>query len=123
MPISAPPPRIPASEQHSRTTDTRMKPSWCNVADVSPDVLEAVAVTCVKCWKETHQPPPATALYLMDDYKWEIGHQVRLENETAQLAPGDGYQGTLDALPHAAHRATYARGAAAPLAKMLGHVA
>src|SRR5258708_39338832 len=93
------------------------------MADVSPDVLEAVAVTCVKCWKETHQPPPASALYLMDDYKWETGHQVRLENEAAQLARGDGYQGTLDDLQHAAHREMYARGDDAQLDKMLRHVA
>src|SRR5258708_6698709 len=93
------------------------------MADVSPDVLEAVAVTCVKCWKETHQPPPPSALYLMDDYKWETGHQVRLENEAAQLARGDGYQGTLDELQHAAHREMYARsGSDTDLARMLRHV-
>ncbi len=93
------------------------------MADVSPDVLEAVAVTCVKCWKETHQPPPASALYLMDDYKWEVGHQATLENEAAQLARGDGYQGTLDDLQHAAHREMYARsGSDADLARMLRHV-
>ena len=92
-------------------------------AVLAPDVLEAVAATCVKCWKETHRPPPASAIYLMDDYQWEVRCQVRLESDAARLARGSGYQGTLNGLQHAAHREMYARtGDDADLAKMLRHV-
>lgn len=75
------------------------------------------------CWKEAHRPPAASALYLLDDYKWAVTCQVRLEAEAVQLAWDDGYQGTLNDLRHAAHREMYARsGDDAHLARMLRHV-
>ena len=93
------------------------------MADVSPDVLEAVAVTCVTCWKETHRPPLASAIYLMDDYKWAVRCQLGLEGTAMKMAWQDGYQGTADELRLAAHREMYARGDDAQLDKMLRHVA
>ena len=93
------------------------------VADLAPDVLEAVAATCLRCWKETHRPPPASALYLMDDYKWEVTCQLRRQDVAQQMAWDSGYEGTLDDLQYAAHREMYARsGDDADLAAMLRHV-
>ncbi len=92
-----------------------------NLAAV-PDLLEMVTTTCVQCWIEAHRPPPASAIYLMDDYNWALTCQIRLENQAVQLACKYGYQGTLDDLRHAAHREMYARGDDAQLTKMLRHV-
>jgi len=91
-------------------------------AAVAPDVLEAVAAACVECWKETLQIPPASALYLMDDYLWAVSCQRRLQDAAAQLAREHGYQGTLNDLLIAAHREMYARGDDAQLARMLRHI-
>lgn len=89
---------------------------------LAPDLLEAVAATCAKCWRETHRPPPASAIYLMDDYKRAVTCQLRLEDTAARLAWEHGYQGTLNDLQLAAHREMYGRGDDAQLAKMLRHV-
>ncbi len=90
---------------------------------LEPDVLEAIAATCARCWKDAHPPPPATAIYLMDDYKWEAVRQLRLQSEAAQLARDSGHHGSLNDLQHAAHREMYARsGDGTHLARMLRHV-
>lgn len=62
-------------------------------AILSPDVLEKIAGACVRCWKETHRPPARTAIYLWDDYKWAVGHQVMLQDTAVRLACADGLPG------------------------------
>ena len=92
-------------------------------APLAPEVLEAVAATCLRCWKETNLPPPASAIYLMDDYEWAVICRRSLQDSAVRLARERGYQGTVNDLQHAAHREMYARsGDAADLARMLRHV-
>lgn len=92
-------------------------------AVLASGVLEAIAVTCVRCWKEDHRPPPASALVLMEDYRWEVSYQARLESDAVQIAINDGYRGTANDLQHAAHREMYARsGDDVHLTRMMRHV-
>ena len=98
-------------------------PDMSLVADLEHVLLEAVAATCVTCWKETHPPPPESALYLMDDWKWEAGCQLRRQAAALELAWDEGCEGTANDLQLAAHREMYARsGDDADLARMLRHV-
>ena len=91
--------------------------------DLAPDVLEAIASTCVTCWKADHPPPPASAIYLMDDWKWELVCQGRTHNRAVKLALDGGWQGRGTELNIAAHREMYARtGDDTHLDRMLRHV-
>lgn len=94
------------------------------MVDVPMDatIAEIVAKTCMKCWREAHAPPPASALYLMDDYKWDAGYAWRLQCEAMEHARRAGY-GAVGNLHYAAHREMYAlTGNRSELLKMLRHV-
>ena len=85
-------------------------------------LLKAVRITCFTCWKASHKPPPATALYLMDDYKWEMGCALRLQEDALRVAHDAGYSGNSNDLLYLAHREAFAAGDESQLEAMLRHV-
>lgn len=86
-------------------------------------MLEAVAAACATCWKADHPRPPASALYLVDDWKWDANCQKGTQDRAVQRAQAAGWQGTGAELLIAAHREMYARtGDDIHLTWMLNHI-
>lgn len=85
-----------------------------------PDLLEAVAATCVKCWRAARPLPPPAEL---DDYRLALKDVMTRQYTVAGWAWDDGCEGTLNDLQRTAHREAYIRsGSPADLIKMLRHV-